>query len=101
MTARMATCHDLIKNEADLKRIGELFVTLQTSTTPASLLFPWFPSSARKTRKQAATEMCTLLYKYVETRRHAEPTSDAIDILIAEGGTTQKIVEVSPGLEVV
>ena len=95
MTARMATCHDLTKNEADLKKINELFMTLQTSATPASLLLPWFPSPARKIGKEATTELFTILYTYVETRRHAEPTSDAIDVLIADGETTQNIVGVS------
>ena len=100
MTARMATCHDLTKNEADLKKIGELFMTLMTSTTPASLLLPWFPSPARRRGKQATADLYTVLYTYVETRRHAELTSDAIDVLIADGETTQSIVEVSPGPEV-
>jgi len=95
MTARMATCHDLTKNEADLKKINELFMTLQTSATPTSLLLPWFPSPARKIGKDATTELFTMLYTYVETRRHAEPTSDAIDVLIADGETTQNIVGVS------
>ena len=95
MTARMATCHDLTKNEADLKKIGELFLTLQTSATPTSLLLPWFPSPARKTVKEATTELFTMLYTYVETRRSAELTSDAIDVLIAEGETSQNIVGVS------
>jgi len=96
MTAHIIACHDLAKNEADLKKIGELFLTLQTSATPASLLLPWFPSSARKTGKEATTELFTMLYAYVETRRHAGSTSDAIDVLIADGETTQNIVGVSP-----
>ena len=100
MTARMTACRDLTTNEADLKKIGELFMTIQTSTTPVSLLFPWFPSPARKAVKQATTDMHTTLSTYVETRRHAEPTSDAIDILIADGEVTQNIVGVSPAPEV-
>ena len=100
MIARMTTCRDLTDNEADAKKIGELFMTLQTNTTPVSLLFPWFPSPARKTTKQASTDMYTILYTHVETRRHAEPTSDAIDVLISDGETTQNIVGVSPGLGV-
>ena len=96
MIARMATCRDLTTNETDLKKIGELFMTLQTSTTAVSLLLPWFPSPAKKKGKQATVEMYTTLYAYVEARRHAEPTSDAIDVLIADGETTQIIVGVSP-----
>ena len=101
MTTHMIACHDLTKNEADLKKIGKLFMTYQTSTTPTSLLFPWFPSPAMKTKKEATTELFTILYTYVETRRHAEPTSDGIDILIADGETTQTIVGVSPAPKVV
>jgi len=97
MTARMATCRDLTKNEGDLKKVGELFMTLQTSATPTSLLLPWFPSPARKTGKQATTELYTVLCNYVEARRRAqELTSDAIDVLIADGETTQNIVGVGP-----
>ena len=96
MTARIFMCHDLTTNEADLKKIEELFTTLQTGATPASLLFPWFPSPARNAVKQATTELYTMLYTYIETRRHAELTSDAIEVLIDDGETTQDIVGVSP-----
>ena len=100
MTARMTTCHDLTKNEGDLKRIGELLATIQTSSTPASLLLPWFPGPARMSKKQATAEMYTILYTYVEIRRRAEPTNDTIDILISSGETTEKIIEVSLGPEI-
>ena len=100
MTTRMISCRDLTENRADLKKVEELFMTLQTSATPASLILPWHPSSARKAGKQATTELYTMIYTYVETRRRAEPTTDAIDVLIAEGETTQNIVGVSPTLKV-
>jgi hypothetical protein len=100
MTVRMAACRDLAKNGADLKKIKELFLTLQTSATPASLLLPWFPSPARKRMKQATTEFFMMLCTYVETRRRVEPTTDAIDVLIADGETTQNIVKVGPAPEV-
>ena len=94
-TARIFTCHDLIKNEADFKKVGELLVAIQTSVTPTSLVLPWFPSLTRWTREQATTELCTILYTYIESRRHAEPTNDAIDLLIAGGEATQDIIGAS------
>lgn len=94
MTARLTTCNDLAKNEGDLKMIGELFLALQTSATPLSLLISWFPSLARKLGKVATTELFTVLHAYVEARRRGEPTDDPIDFLIAEGEATQAIVEV-------
>jgi hypothetical protein len=96
----MISCRDLAKNRADLKKIEELFMTLRASATPASILLPWYPSSASKAGKQAATQLYTMIYTYVETRRRAEPTTDAIDVLIADGETTQNIVEVSPAPKV-
>ena len=96
MTAQILICRDLAKNGTDLKKIEELFLTLQASATPASLLLPWFPSPARKRVKQATTDLFTIFCTYVETRRNAEPTSNAIDVLIANGGTTQDIAAVSP-----
>ena len=100
MTVRMATCRDLAKNKADIKKIQGLFLTLQTSSTPASLLLPWFPSPARKRVKQATTDLFTTLRNYVEARRHADLTNDTIDVLIADGETTKHIVDVSPALKV-
>ena len=101
MTAHIFTCRDLAKNKSDLKKIGELFMTIQTHATPTSLLLPWFPSSARKVGKQANTELYIMLYTYVESRRRAEPASDAIDLLIAEGEKTQTIVQASPAPKLV
>ena len=97
----MITCNDLTKNEADLKRIGGLLLTIQTSVTPTSLVLPWFPSPARKARDQATAELFTTLYAYIEARRHADITSDAIDFLITEEETTQNIVEVSPAPKII
>ena len=98
MTARMTTCHNLMKNGADVKKVGELLMTIQTGVTPTSLVLPWLPSPAKKARTQATTELYSILYAYVENRRHAELTSDAIDVLIADGETTQMIVGVSTTL---
>ena len=94
MTARMTTCHDLTKNGAELKKIADLMMSLQKSATPLSVLLRWLPSPARKSLKESNTTMYTMLYTYVERRRRAEPTDDAIDILIADGETTRNIVEV-------
>ena len=54
-------------------------------------MVPGFP---RKLGKAATTEFFVMIRTYVEARRHAEPTSDPIDLLIAEGETADAIVEV-------
>ena len=45
---RMTTCDSLARNDADLEKIGGLFLTFEKSATPSSVLLPWFPSPARK-----------------------------------------------------
>ena len=97
MTARMSTCRDLTKSGTDLKKIKELFMTINNNSTPVSCLMPWFPGPARKSIDRATTELFVTLRTYVEARRRAEPTSDAIDVLIADGDTDQRITGVSSG----
>ena len=96
----MSTCRDLTANDADLVKMEKLLVTLQTGDTPTALILPWFPSPARVKLLMASIKIFLMLRKYVEARRRAEPTSDAIDVLIAEGGSTQDIAKVSfsPGV---
>ena len=99
MTARMTTCRDLTKNGTDLRKIKELLMTIHTNSTPVSCLLPWFPGPARKSIDRATTELHTMLRTYIEARRYAEPTSDAIDVLIAHGDIDLGITGVSSGLD--
>jgi len=92
MTARMGTCHDLVENEADLKKIRESLSIMLGTATPTALILPWLPCPARVKVTAAGFRMALLLRKYIEARRHAEPTTDAIDILVAVGETTVDIV---------
>lgn len=91
----MATCRELTENETDLKRIEKLFMDLQSSATPISLVLTWFLSPAKMSGMLATTELFTMLRSYVDNRRNAVPSSDAIDMLIADGESTQVIVEAS------
>ena len=100
MTARRTTCRDLTRNGDDLRKLKELFMIIHTDPTPVSCLMPWFPGPARKSINRATTELYSLLLNYIEARRHAVPTSDAIDVLIADGETDQRIIGVSSGPEV-
>ena len=95
MSARVVTCHELTKNDADLKKMRELFFAHRANHTSAFVLFPWLPSSARKLKKEAATALFNMICSYVEKRRHSEPTNDAIDTMLAGGDTNERIVQVS------
>lgn len=96
MTVRMATCRELSEDRAAVDRLFDLYWKLEKAATPISILLPWFPGKARKDKKQANTDLYMMLSGYVDTRRSAEePTSDAIDVLIAQGEDNPAIVGVS------
>ncbi|KAJ3502210.1 hypothetical protein NLJ89_g8990 [Agrocybe chaxingu] len=93
MTVRMASCSELANNREVLDEMQKLYWQLERSATPTALLLPWFPSPAKK-RKEAATKaLFEKLHGFVEDRRNAEaPSSDAVDMLIAQGHSNVDIV---------
>jgi sterol 14-demethylase len=95
VTVRMATCSELADDPEAVSRLWELYQTVEKSTTPAAILFPWFPSSGRKARDKATADLFVMLLSYVELRRNAKvPSSDAIDVLLSGGAPTNEIIEV-------
>ncbi|KAJ7262357.1 cytochrome P450 [Mycena rebaudengoi] len=94
VTVRMATCSELADDPEAVSRLWELYQTVEKGTTPAAILFPWFPSSGRKARDKATADLFVMLLSYVELRRNAKvPSSDAIDVLLSGGAPTNAIIE--------
>ncbi|KAF5378786.1 hypothetical protein D9615_006939 [Tricholomella constricta] len=93
MTVRMATCRELASDIEEIKRLQADYWTLEKSATPTALLLPWFPSKAKRDKEAATKDLFMKLYGYVELRRAADvPSADAIDLLLAEGLSTEHIV---------
>ncbi|KDR75612.1 hypothetical protein GALMADRAFT_68731 [Galerina marginata CBS 339.88] len=93
MTIRMATCQELAADQDAVDQIAKTYWALEQSATPVSLLLPWFPGPAKKARNSATTKIYKLLLKYVENRRNAAiPSTDPMDILIAEGHSNHAII---------
>jgi hypothetical protein len=95
LTVRMATCEELATDLRMIERMNDLYWKLEKSSTPASLLLPWFPSTARKDKDEATKSLYDILSHYIDLRRKAEvPNSDAIDLLIADGADNVTIISV-------
>jgi len=93
MTVRLATCRELSEDKEAISQLARHYWDLEKSATPVSLLFPWFPGQAKKAKKEATQKLYNLIAGYVDIRRKApEPTSDAIDVLIAAGDSNESIV---------
>ncbi|KAG6827320.1 hypothetical protein H0H92_012228 [Tricholoma furcatifolium] len=93
MTVRLATCRELSEDKESITQLASHYWELEKSATPFSLLFPWFPGSAKKAKEAATRDLYNLLHRYVDIRRNAkESTSDALDVLIAAGETDEAII---------
>src|ERR1700722_19735383 len=71
MTVRMATCEALATDTKTIKKISDLYWKLEKNATPVALLLPWFPSTAKKKKKQATKELYDMMSHYVQLRRKA------------------------------
>ncbi|KAJ7664281.1 cytochrome P450 [Mycena rosella] len=52
-TVRMSSCQGLANDQKAVARMSELLDVMEKNSTPASLLLPWFPSPARRSRQGA------------------------------------------------
>jgi hypothetical protein len=92
----MASCAELAADLKTLEEIQGLYWHFEKSATPTALLLPWFPGPARKRRERVTKALYTKLYDYVELRKNAAvPSSDSIDVLLAQGLPASEIVQVS------
>jgi hypothetical protein len=94
MTIRMVSCRSLSNDPAAVAEMWKYFDIIEKSATPFSLILPWIPTSATKNKEKATTDLYKFLVKYIEERRNSTPSSDAFDVLIANGLDNQAIVGV-------
>jgi hypothetical protein len=95
MTVRLASCRELSEDLGAVIRLANLYMTVEKSATPISLLFPWFPGPAKRAKDRSTKDMYCMLKNYVDIRRKADTTSiDSIDVLIHNGESDDNIVGV-------
>lgn len=95
MTVRMATCRELAEDTNAVTTIAQSYWDIEKSASPAAILLPWLPIPDRKKKERATMALYTGIGKYVTMRREATtPSTDPIDILIANGDSDDKIIGV-------
>lgn len=57
LTIRAAGCREIADSVENCKKLEKLYWQIEKGATPTSVLFPWFPSKARKLRVSATNEM--------------------------------------------
>ncbi|KAJ6561550.1 cytochrome P450 [Mycena vulgaris] len=90
----MTTCRELAHNPEDLRLLYELYYTIESSSTPFSMMFPWIPSPALTRKRKATEKLVGLLMKYIQLRRESKVVSDdAFDVCLSDGISDQEIIE--------
>jgi len=96
LTVRIATCKELAEDKQVISRLAQHYWDIEQSATPASALFPWFPTPAKRLKQRATMALYTTVLSYVNVRRKAStPSISPIDIFISQGTSDDVIVGVS------
>ncbi|KAJ7097698.1 cytochrome P450 [Mycena epipterygia] len=98
LTVRMGSCHELANVRKAITHMAQLFDDVEKNSTPISLLLPWFPGPAKRTKQHAIHKLFTLIGSCVEKRRAASVvrTSDTIDHLLGAGCSPESIIQNEP-----
>jgi hypothetical protein len=94
MTVTLFCCRELALDLPMLTNFQEHYWVIEKSATPTALLLPWFPSPAQRAKKASTKVLFGTLQHYIEKRKKAPvPSSDAIDVLLAEGSSNVDIIQ--------
>ncbi|KAJ7074289.1 cytochrome P450 [Mycena amicta] len=86
MTVRMGSCRELADNAEALSKLSEFFLLHEQSASALSLMLPWLPGRAKRSKQKATRGLYETVGHYVDLRRKAAvQSSDAIDMLISQG----------------
>ena len=100
MTVRFTSCRELADNGEAVVQLSKHYWDIEQNVTTATIILPWFPSSAKKAKEKATMALYSMLLSYVSLRRKSStPTTDPIDLFISQEVSDNGIVEVSPTLD--
>jgi hypothetical protein len=98
MTVRLASCRELSEDREAVAQLANKFWEIEKNgTAVTSILFPWFPSFARRAKIKATKALCNIFLTYIDLRRKSStPSNDPIDFFISEGLSDDDIIAVRP-----
>ncbi|OCH86812.1 cytochrome P450 [Obba rivulosa] len=91
-TVRCLATEDLADNEADVARLGELYDRLDMDTTPASVLFPWFPSPSAVRRLLTTKTIFDIVSAVVDARISSGVVHDDTIQMLLDCGDDRMII---------
>ena len=93
LTARAAACREVADDPALVARVAKLYWEMEKGATPSAVLLPWLPSTARKRKQQATTELFLLLKNILDKRvEEGRTEQDPAQYLLDDGDSVTEIV---------
>ncbi|TVY35052.1 Sterol 14-demethylase [Lachnellula occidentalis] len=94
LTMRTVGCNDIANDPLLLEKTLNLYETVESSATAATMLFPWFPSPSVIKRTIAGGRLYMIFNKIVENRRKTGVRGDdPLQFLIDQGDDVKSIIE--------
>jgi hypothetical protein len=97
MTVRMASCRELSEDREAIAQLAKIYWEIEKNGTAVTVLFPWFPSFAKRAKKKATMALYNVFLSYIDIRRKSStPSDDPIDLFISQGLSDDDIIVVGP-----
>jgi sterol 14-demethylase len=88
-------CTEIADEPKIVARCKQLFEQIESGITPATVLFPWFPSPSMIMRVRATKQLYDIIVKAVKVRKQSGvPRDDALQIFLDSGDELTTIVGV-------
>ncbi|EIM89162.1 cytochrome P450 [Stereum hirsutum FP-91666 SS1] len=98
-TVRALTCSEIANDPLVVARLRKLYDQVDRGTTPATVLFPWFPSPAMIRKASATKQIYDIVVKAVNVRKqNGVMQDDSLQMLLNEGDDHAMIVGFIMGL---
>ncbi|KAL4254749.1 cytochrome P450 family protein [Abortiporus biennis] len=82
-TVRSLACSELADDENIVARLKKLYDNLDSSTTPASVLFPWFPSPSLISKLYSTKKIYDIVNRVIDQRiQSGIPQDDTLQMLV-------------------
>jgi hypothetical protein len=103
LTMRMVGSAEIASDTTKLRKTLKLFETIEQSTTPTSIIFPWMPTIAFFKRTIAGGRLFQLFKGIMDDRKKTgRREDDALQYLIDMGDDIKSVIQVrcqfSPGI---
>ncbi len=95
-TVRCLTCTEIADDPEIVARLRQLYDKVDRGTTPATVLFPWFPSPAMVSKARATKQIYDIIMNAITVREQSGVShNDVLQIFLDSGDEVSTIAGVS------